>query len=673
VTKASGSSSGSLNMNFSAPATALDYLAEDEVLTLTYTVAVDDGDGGVTSKTFAVTITGTNDFPTITTVAGTTDVLGAVTEDTAVVGTTLTDLTDSGTLTFNDLDLTDAHTVSVSKASGTLGGTLRFGNVTESATTSAGSVPWTYTVANSATQYLAKDQTTSEVFTVTVNDGQGGTTTQNVTVTATGTNDVPIINGQVQNVLGVEDQPINLTINNFAELIDHDLADQLYIEIESILGGRLEQAVSGGSKIISEKDPTAIKLKRDADGKIALDGNLQFKPNPNVSGDAQVKYRLWDGRAYSSAIGIIPIVLAAQADQILANPLSLAPSLEISNFPILRVNARNDDLSESLIFDLTSIQGGLTESVIYRFQNNSAGNFEIDMKLLAQLLSDKVGFHYNQPIDISLKARSEDGVVLSGWTGDLITADVLAIPDVSRLIGSMSPNPTSSDQNYRKLIFGDHDFANSAGSNDYNVIAPDYEFVTSTNASFNDDLLSESLKNIFGTIGNDTIYAPEPTSGNVGSILFGSQGQDYLYGSSGNDMLIASQGFDTMRGGQGADLFVISKDVLYDQYSKVQMDNLLDTVIGYDNNLSNTLFSHFKDPANINIAGYVRDFTPSDTINFSDFSANSLSHVKLDDKLSFVYSKEANSSPVGILVNFSFSENGSFNETDFIAHQIQSA
>ena len=559
------------------------------------------------------------------------------------------------------------------------GGTLTLGNVTESATTSDGSVPWTYSVANSNTQYLAKDQTASEVFTVTVNDGQGGTTTQNVTVTATGTNDAPVLSGQVQSALGVEDQPqpINLTINNFAELIDHDLADQIYIEIYESLDGQLEQAVSGGQpRSISKEDPT-VKLKRDADGKIVLDGNLQFKPNPNVSGDVKVSYRLRDGTTFS-AIGVISIVLAAQADQVFANPMSLAPSLEISNFPILRVNARNEDLSESLIFDLTSIQGGITESVIYRFQNNSAGIFEIDMKVLAQLLSDKVGFNYNQPIDISLRAQSNDGGVLSSLTGDLITADVLAIPDVSRLIGSMSPNPTSSDQNYRKLIFGDHDFANSAGSNDFNVIAPDYEFVTSTNASFNDDALSASLKNIFGTIGNDTIYAPEPTSGNVGSILFGSQGQDYLYGSSGNDMLIASQGFDTMRGGQGADLFVISKDVLYDQYSKNQMDNLLDTIIGHDNNLSNTLFSHFKDqnniqPAEIRIAGYVRDFSPSDTIKFSDFTANSLDQVKLDDKHTFVYSKEANSTPVGILVNFSFSENGSFNETDFIAHQIQSA
>jgi hypothetical protein len=137
-----------------------------------------------------------------------------------------------------------------------------------------------------------------------------------------------------------------------------------------------------------------------------------------------------------------------------------------------------------------------------------------------------------------------------------------------------------------------------------------------------------------------------------------------------------------MRGGQGADLFVISKDILYDQYSKAQMDDLLNTIIGPANGLSDTLFSHFKDknniqPTEISIAGYVRDFTSSDTINFSDFNAKSLGNIKLDDKFAFVYSKEQSnaesSSPIGVLVNLSFVQNRelSFNETDFIAHQIQ--
>jgi len=256
-------------------------------------------------------------------------------------------------------------------------------------------------------------------------------------------------------------------------------------------------------------------------------------------------------------------VLAAQADLIVDKSMSLTSSLEISNPAILKVNASNEDPSELLIFNLELKQGAFTESLSYSFENNSDDIFKIDMKILAQLLSEEIGFVYNQPIDISLLARSKDGNELSSWTA-VITADVVAIPDMSRLNGS---NQTSPDQNYRELIFGENDFSSSAGTNDFNIIAPDYLTVTSTNASFNNSELSDLHKNIFGTIGNDTIYAQEPTSGNVGSILFGSQGQDYLYGSSGNDMLIASQGFDTMRGGQGADLFVISKDILYDQCS----------------------------------------------------------------------------------------------------------
>ena len=94
-------------------------------------------------------------------------------------------VSDTGTITFDDVDLTDTHTVSVASDIGnTLGGTLTLGGVSESAITSAGSVPWTYTVANSATQYLAAGQTASEVFTVTISDGQGATVTQDVTVVA---------------------------------------------------------------------------------------------------------------------------------------------------------------------------------------------------------------------------------------------------------------------------------------------------------------------------------------------------------------------------------------------------------------------------------------------------------------------------------------------------------
>ena len=82
------------------------------------------------------------------------------------------------------------HTTSVVAAgTNTLGGTLVMGAVSESATTEPGTVGWTYTVANAAVQYLANSETATESFTVTIDDGQGGTVDQLVTVTVTGTND----------------------------------------------------------------------------------------------------------------------------------------------------------------------------------------------------------------------------------------------------------------------------------------------------------------------------------------------------------------------------------------------------------------------------------------------------------------------------------------------------
>ena len=65
VTKAAGSTSGSVELSFSAASTAFDYLKQGQVLTLKYTVAIDDGDGGVTSRDFVITVTGTNDAPSI--------------------------------------------------------------------------------------------------------------------------------------------------------------------------------------------------------------------------------------------------------------------------------------------------------------------------------------------------------------------------------------------------------------------------------------------------------------------------------------------------------------------------------------------------------------------------------------------------------------------------------
>src|SRR5204862_2254934 len=94
-----------------------------------FTITLDDQHGGLISRQRDATITCTNDAPVITAQ----DLVGAVTEQITPAG----NLSDSGIITFNDVDLTDVHLVS---ATGTPIGTT-LGSLTatkESGSTAAG-------------------------------------------------------------------------------------------------------------------------------------------------------------------------------------------------------------------------------------------------------------------------------------------------------------------------------------------------------------------------------------------------------------------------------------------------------------------------------------------------------------------------------------------------------
>src|SRR5262249_59460753 len=59
--------------------------------------------------------------------------------------------------------------------------------------TNNGAVDWTYQIADSALDFLAKDETVTLTFTVTLNDHNGSKTDATVTVTLTGTDDAVVI------------------------------------------------------------------------------------------------------------------------------------------------------------------------------------------------------------------------------------------------------------------------------------------------------------------------------------------------------------------------------------------------------------------------------------------------------------------------------------------------
>ncbi|RIX69278.1 VCBS domain-containing protein, partial [Acidovorax cavernicola] len=154
--------------------TLVQALAEDQQVSDIITVTVSDGKGGSATQQVTVTINGSNDDPTIGGAA-----TGAVTED----GTT----TISGNLTKADVDTNDTHTWEVSND-----GQGQYGTFSVDSTGR-----WTYVLDNDNTlvQALAEDQQVSDIITVTVSDGKGGSATQQVTVTINGSNDDPTIGG----------------------------------------------------------------------------------------------------------------------------------------------------------------------------------------------------------------------------------------------------------------------------------------------------------------------------------------------------------------------------------------------------------------------------------------------------------------------------------------------
>ncbi|MBV5303816.1 MAG: VCBS domain-containing protein, partial [Chlorobium sp.] len=196
-----------LNWSFASGTQLFNYLADGETLILNYRIKA-FATGGVFIDTavevVSIIITGTNDTPTITVV----DVTGAVTEETPS-GDPLR-LRESGSMTFTDSDTTDTSDATSTFVNATTTGPSVPGALTSGLEGAlslsgdilhahAGTIGWSFALDNSLVQYLAADETVTATYSITLTDDSGtanATTTQDVTVTIHGTNDVPVITAE---------------------------------------------------------------------------------------------------------------------------------------------------------------------------------------------------------------------------------------------------------------------------------------------------------------------------------------------------------------------------------------------------------------------------------------------------------------------------------------------
>ena len=227
---------GKLKWLFSDADSDFDFLAKNQVLTLTYDIKVSDNHGGTATQTVVVTVTGTDDKAVINvtpvvTVTEQADTTLSLTPDIATIA-----------LNFTDDDLTNTgHTATVVGASAT-GNTsgLIFGtaelmsfyhvnSVVKASGSSTGTINTTFQAADLAFDYLAAGEHLNITYTVQLDDHAGGVSTQNVQVTVVGTNDKPIYLSGPQSAHFIEDQNVdssgNLAAHGDLFFTDIDLSD----------------------------------------------------------------------------------------------------------------------------------------------------------------------------------------------------------------------------------------------------------------------------------------------------------------------------------------------------------------------------------------------------------------------------------------------------------------
>ena len=138
-------------------------------------------------------------------------------------------LSTTGTLTFDDVDLSDAHTVTTAAVGAGTAGTLT-ASITADTTGSGtgGQVSWSYELDGSDSeqfQSLAAGETAVQEFTVTVSDGKGGTDTQTVSVTIEGVNDLAVLGNAVANLTETDEQ---LTTSGTLSISDVDNGEAFF-------------------------------------------------------------------------------------------------------------------------------------------------------------------------------------------------------------------------------------------------------------------------------------------------------------------------------------------------------------------------------------------------------------------------------------------------------------
>jgi|GEM_PF-6348934 len=175
--------------------------ASNDDTEVSFTYIIRDGSHEIVGSV-SLDILPVNDAPTIeaNTVAS-----GTMSELSAEAELPGAELSSHGIIAFADVDVSDTHTLSFQANDERYLGTFTMGAI-DPATKE---VSWNFAVANEEVEFLAAGESITQSYTVSIDDGNGGSVDQVITLSVTGTNDQPIVSDI--NANGTENVIVDLT------------------------------------------------------------------------------------------------------------------------------------------------------------------------------------------------------------------------------------------------------------------------------------------------------------------------------------------------------------------------------------------------------------------------------------------------------------------------------
>jgi len=511
-----------------------------------------------TTTTSTTPLVSPDNPPVITSEAQT----GAVTETANTTGDNTVHM-QNGTITFTDADTSDTHTTSFTAQGTEYLGTFALGHVNES----AGSVTWTFSVQDSALDFLKAGEHLVQTYTVQVDDGRGGTASETVTIALTGTNDAPVTTP----VSAITDTTtvINGTVADSTTDVDNAASDLTYAVIGAAPAGLTFHAngtwtydPNGQFANLAHGQTASVSFDYQAnDGSAASNTSTATitVTGPNAApvltvADTAGQLTEGDGNAHLTASGALSVSDADPTDTVTVSQSydhnivwsggTLDPTLAaalvdgIGNIPAFSVSQTGWTYSTNENLDFLAPGQTITFSYdLVATDNSGAANDTSALSTVTITIdgtADAVGSTVSGTSgDDNLLGTSGNDLILPGLGSDLVDGGA-GVDSVSYDVGGASGIEAA-------------------------FTAPDTATVTDTvsGQKFIDTLTN--IEAIIGTSGTDVLVG-----GAGDQLLDGRGGNDGLAGGAGNDTLLGGSGTDGLQDGAGANVLDLGADTVPD-------------------------------------------------------------------------------------------------------------